>query len=66
MELLTLHKILFIIPGIVILFLMIWLFEWLWNITMPQLFNLKEITYWQAFRLLLIAAMLLGGGRIVS
>jgi hypothetical protein len=45
---------------------MIWLFEWLWNITIPQLFNLKEITYWQAFRLLLIAAMLLGGGRIVS
>jgi hypothetical protein len=43
------------------LFLVAWLLQWLWNITMPQVFGLKEITYWQAFRLLIIAAILFGG-----
>lgn len=48
-----------LIPGI--LFLVTAILYWLWNITMPQVFNLKEITYWQAFRLLLISAILFGG-----
>ena len=47
-----------------LLFLVAWLLQWLWNITMPQVFGLKEITYWQAFRLLIIAAILLGGPNI--
>jgi hypothetical protein len=34
------------------------LFQWLWNITIPDIFGLKQITYWQAFRLILIAAIL--------
>lgn len=46
------------------LFLVAWLLQWLWNITMPQVFGLKEITYWQAFRLLIIAAILFGGPNI--
>jgi hypothetical protein len=37
------------------------LFEYLWNTTMPQVFNLKLITFWQAFRLLLIGSLLTGG-----
>ena len=48
-----------LIPGI--LFLVTAILYWLWNITMPQVFNLKEITYWQAFRLLLISVILFGG-----
>ncbi|OPX89391.1 MAG: hypothetical protein A4E54_00965 [Pelotomaculum sp. PtaB.Bin117] len=44
-----------------LLFLVPLLLQYLWNITMPDLFNLKQITYWQAFRLLLIAGMLFGG-----
>jgi hypothetical protein len=28
---------------------------------MPQVFNLNELTFWQAFRLLLIAGILFGG-----
>ena len=47
--------------GICIFFFVVWIFRWLWNITMPQVFNFNEITYWQAFRLLLIAAMVFGG-----
>jgi len=47
--------------GICMFFFAVWIFRWLWNITMPQVFNFNEITYWQAFRLLLIAAMIFGG-----
>ena len=53
-----------IVLGIGLLFLATWLFQWLWNITMPQVFNLKEIKYWQAFRLLIIAGILFGGPNI--
>ena len=42
--------------------LLIALFQWLWNITMPQVFGLNSITFWQAFRLLLLAAFLFGTG----
>lgn len=45
----------------VILLLLALLLRWLWNITIPQVFGLKEITYWQAFRLLIIAGLLFGG-----
>jgi len=51
----------FIVLGIGLLFILTQLFQWLWNITMPQVLNLKVITFWQAFRLLLIAAILFGG-----
>ena len=43
-------------------FLVVALLQWLWNITMPDVFALKSITYWQAFRLLIIAAILFGSG----
>ena len=36
------------------------LFEWLWNITMPEVFGMPALNYWQSFRLLLIAHILLG------
>jgi hypothetical protein len=50
------------IPAIVIVIaLLILIFQWLWNITMPDVFGLKEVTYWQSFRLLLIAGFLFGG-----
>ena len=48
---------------LVLIPLTIALFQWLWNITMPQVFNLNAITYWQALRLLLIAAFLFGTGQ---
>ena len=39
-------------------------FQWLWNMTMPQVFNLPQISYWIAFRLLLIAGFLSSGSFI--
>ena len=53
---------LFVLAVLVLIPLLTALFQWLWNITMPQVFNLKIITFWQAFRLLLIAAFLFGAG----
>ena len=38
--------------------LVVALFKWIWNITMPEVFDFKEITFWQAFRLLIIAGFL--------
>jgi hypothetical protein len=37
-------------------------FQWLWNITMPEAFGLRRIGFWVAFRLLLIAGFLSSGG----
>jgi hypothetical protein len=61
---LPIHFMLLVFVVVGFLFLIAWLLQWLWNITMPQVFNLKEITYWQAFRLLIIAAILFGGPNI--
>ncbi|NMA96200.1 MAG: hypothetical protein GX974_09200 [Clostridiales bacterium] len=47
-----------------LLFLMPFLLRWLWNMTMPRIFNLPEITYWEAFRLILIMGILFGGVKI--
>jgi hypothetical protein len=40
------------------------IFQWLWNITMPEAFGLRQIRFWVAFRLLLIAGFLTSGGFI--
>lgn len=46
----------FIVPGV---------FMFLWNITMPDVFGLKAISYWQAFRLLLLAGIIFGAGSLM-
>lgn len=40
------------------------IFQWLWNNTMPEVFGLKRIRFWIAFRLLLMAALLTSGSVI--
>ena len=39
-------------------------FQLLWNLTMPQVFGLRQIGFWVAFRLLLMASILTSGGLI--
>lgn len=46
--------------------LLIALFQCLWNTTLPQIFRLPPITFWQGFRLLLIAGFLFGGFRYAN
>jgi hypothetical protein len=60
-----------LIPLVTLLFIALFLlfilfFKWLWNMTMPQVFGLKDINFWQAFRLLLIASFLFGRGSYSS
>lgn len=47
--------------GLFILALFTLFFRWLWNITMPEVFSTKSLTFWQAFRILLLASILFGG-----
>lgn len=51
-----------ILLSIIIFFIMSGILMWLWNITITKIFNIREITYWEAFRLLIIAAILFGKG----
>jgi hypothetical protein len=47
----------------VVIFLVGWLVMWLWNWLMPDIFGLPVITVCQAWGLLLLAHLLLGGGQ---
>ena len=57
------RKALFVVPmvigGIIIMLLLAFIFGffvmWLWNWLMPEIFSLPEITYWQAWGLVLLA-----------
>ena len=49
-----------ILLWVVLVFVSAGILMWLWNITIPDLFDLHELQYWQAFRLLLIAGLLFG------
>ena len=46
---------------VLLVFFAVAVFQWLWNITMPEAFGLKQIRYWVAFRLLVIASFLTSG-----
>ena len=35
--------------------------QWLWNSTIPEIFKLPIITFWQSLRLFLISIILFGG-----
>ena len=37
------------------------LFQYPWNCTIPGIFKIREISFWEAFRLLLISGFLFGG-----
>ena len=41
------------------------LFQWLWNNTMPELFALPQINYWQGLRLIVMAVILFGSGALL-
>jgi len=48
-----------IVVGVFVVLVLV--FQLLWNTTMPQVFRLPQITFWQAFRLLLMTSILFGG-----
>lgn len=38
---------------------------WLWNLTVPFVFRLTTITYWQAFRLVILVILFIGAVQLV-
>ena len=46
---------------VLLVFFAVAVFQWLWNITMPEAFGLKQMRSWVAFRLLVIASFLTSG-----
>lgn len=57
--------VIFILSGVICLLLIgTAVFQLLWNLTMPQVFGLRQIGFWVAFRLLLMAGILTSGGLI--
>jgi len=57
-------RIILLVAGL--LFLGALLLRYLWNTTIPELFNLKPVTYWQALRLLILASLLFGGPNLIN
>ncbi len=43
-------------------FIVLLIFQWLWNSTLPDLFGWKAVSLWTAFKLLLLAMLIFGGG----
>ncbi len=50
-----------VIAAIIGLLILSAILRWLWNATIPEVFGLKAVTFWQAVKLMLIAMILFGG-----
>ncbi len=55
-----------LVIGLVILIALGLILKWLWNTTMPEISDLREITTAQAIKLLFIASILFGGHRVIN
>ena len=52
--------------GLVLVAILVVVFRWLWNSTLPDVFGVHEVTFWQAFKIMLLAGILFGGHRVVE
>jgi hypothetical protein len=50
----------------VLVAIMVVVFRWLWNTTMPEVFGLRQLSFWQAFKIMLLAGILFGGHRAMD
>ena len=51
---------------LVLVAILVLVFRWLWNSTLPEVFGIREVSFWQAFKILLLAGILFGGHRAVD
>lgn len=54
-----------LVVAIVALIVFTFIFMWIWNLVMPDVFGVKQITPWQALGILILASILFGGHRVV-
>jgi hypothetical protein len=52
--------------ALVIVAILVVIFRWLWNSTLPDVFGVREVSFWQAFKIMLLASILFGGHRVVE
>ena len=55
-----------LVVAIVALVIFMFIFMWIWNLVMPDVFGVKQITLWQALGILILASILFGGHRMVN
>lgn len=49
------------ISYVVTFFILGFALMWLWNTTLPDLFNIKKVSFWQALKILALSLILTGG-----
>lgn len=55
-----------ILIALVLIAVLVVIFRWLWNTTMPDVFGVKELTFGQALKILILASILFGGHRVAD
>ncbi len=55
-----------ILIALVLIAIIVVVFRWLWNTTMPEVFGVKQLTFGQALKILILASLLFGGHRVVE
>ncbi|HEY8276567.1 MAG TPA: hypothetical protein VIG52_06190 [Methyloceanibacter sp.] len=55
-----------LVVALVALLIFTFIFQWIWNAVIPDVFGLKQITLWQALGILILASILFGGHRVVN
>jgi len=55
-----------ILIAVVLLAVLVIIFRWLWNTTMPDVFGVKELSFGQAVKILILAGILFGGHRVAD
>jgi hypothetical protein len=52
--------------ALVLIAIFVFVFRWLWNSTMPEVFGVKELSFGQSLKILILASILFGGHRVVD
>lgn len=55
-----------IVIALILIAILVFVFRWLWNSTMPDVFGVKQLTFGQALKILVLASILFGGHRVVE
>lgn len=55
-----------LVIAIVALIVFTFVFMWIWNAVVPDVFGIKKLTPWQALGILILASILFGGHRVVN
>jgi hypothetical protein len=55
-----------LVVALVALLIFTFIFQWIWNAVIPDVFGIKQITIWQALGILILASILFGGHRVVN